>query len=98
MPYSQLSSVAVLQGEATETVGTTELDELLFSPELLDLPSLLLLDLALLLDAFFLLRKDYPDYMLAIYGEGWIRDRLLKKIDELSLQGSARIYDFDLNI
>jgi hypothetical protein len=54
VPYSQLSSVAVLQGEATETVGTTELDErfvesteldeLFFSSELLDLPSLLLLD------------------------------------------------------
>ena len=49
-----MSSVSVLQGEATETVGTTELDELfeetteldelISSSELLDLPSLLLLD------------------------------------------------------
>ena len=55
-------------------------------------------NIPLLFDAFSLLRKDYPDYTLAIYGEGRIRDRLLAKIDELSMQGSARIYDFDLNV
>ncbi|MBR6005967.1 MAG: glycosyltransferase [Clostridia bacterium] len=55
-------------------------------------------NLPLLIDAFALFNKDYPDYTLAIYGEGSLKGELLKKISSLGLENKATIYDFDLNV
>lgn len=55
-------------------------------------------DLPLLIDAFALLHREYPDYTLAIYGEGGLKEKLLTKIETLSLTDSAHIYDFDLHV
>ncbi len=55
-------------------------------------------NLPLLIDAFALLNKEYPDYTLLIYGEGSLKDELLRKIASLSLEDRVFIRDFDLNI
>lgn len=52
-------------------------------------------DLPLLIDAFLLFHKDYPEYTLKIYGEGGLKDELLKKISDLGLEKSAFILPFD---
>ena len=55
-------------------------------------------NLPLLIDAFALLRRDHPDYTLAIYGEGGLKQALLEKIDALGLASCAAIRDFDLRV
>ena len=55
-------------------------------------------NLPLLIDAFALLHRDYPEYTLAIYGEGGLKQALLKKIDALNLVSCAAIHDFDLDV
>lgn len=55
-------------------------------------------NLPLLIDAFALLHRDYPEYTLAIYGEGGLKQALLEQIDNLGLASCAAIHDFDLNV
>ena len=55
-------------------------------------------NLPLLIDAFALLHRDFPEYTLAIYGEGGLKQTLLEKIDALGLSSCAAIHDFDLNV
>lgn len=55
-------------------------------------------DLPLLINAFALLHKDYPEYTLSIYGEGYLKEKLLKQIKDNNLEQFASIYDFDIKI
>lgn len=55
-------------------------------------------NLPLLIDAFRLLHNDYPEYTLSIYGEGNLKDELLRKISDLGLEDAARIYPFDRDL
>lgn len=55
-------------------------------------------NLPLLIDAFALLHRDFPEYTLAIYGEGGLKQALLEQIDALCLSSCAAIHDFDLNV
>lgn len=55
-------------------------------------------DLHLLIDAFALLHKEYPQYTLSIYGEGGMKDGLIKHISESGLDEVASIYPFDKEV
>lgn len=55
-------------------------------------------NLPLLIDAFALLHKDYPEYTLSIYGEGSLKDELIRKISDLRLDDVAKIYPFDRDL
>lgn len=55
-------------------------------------------NLPLLIDAFTLLHNDYPEYTLSIYGEGGLKDELIRKIYDLGLEDFARIFPFDRDL
>lgn len=55
-------------------------------------------DLPLLIEAYDVLHDEYPEYTLSIYGEGLLKDELLKLIKDKGLTDCAHIYDFDLKI
>ncbi len=55
-------------------------------------------NLPLLIDAFALLHKDYPEYTLSIYGEGYLKDELVKQISDLGIEDVARILPFDRDL
>ncbi len=55
-------------------------------------------DLHLLIDAFAVLHKEYPEYTLSIYGEGGMKEELLRHISESGLDGAAIIYPFDREV
>lgn len=55
-------------------------------------------DLPLLIEAYDMLHKEYPEYTLSIYGEGYLKRKLLEIIEEKQLNEVVHIYDFDINI
>ena len=45
----------------------------------------------LVIDAFANIAKDYPDWKLIIYGDGELRDELLKKVENMGLSGQIKL-------
>jgi len=55
-------------------------------------------NLPLLIDAFALLLREYPDFMLRIYGEGELRESLIRYIEEKGLSNAVCIHEFDIHL
>ncbi len=52
----------------------------------------------LLIDAFYEIQKKYPDYILKIYGEGKLREKLEEQINELKLENKVFLMGIKDNI
>ncbi len=52
----------------------------------------------MLIDAFSLLKNDFPDYKMHIFGEGPEREYILEYIRKKELDDSVSLFDFDLNV
>ena len=46
----------------------------------------------LLIEAFAKIASEFPEYALEIYGDGVLRDKLLKQIDNLALSGRVHLH------
>lgn len=46
----------------------------------------------LLIEAFSRIASEFPDYILEIYGDGTLRDELVKQLDDLSLSARVRLF------
>ena len=55
-------------------------------------------NLKMMIDAFVMLKQDYPDYKLLIYGEGVLRHQLEDYIYKLNMQNSIFLPGFTNNI
>lgn len=48
---------------------------------------------SLLIEAFAIVLEDFPEYELAIYGDGHLKEKLTKQIKDLGINENATIYD-----
>lgn len=55
-------------------------------------------NLTLLIDAFHLLSKEFPEYILSIYGDGSEKDKLSNYIKFLGLMEKVNLYNFTFDI
>ncbi|HII4433465.1 glycosyltransferase [Clostridium perfringens] len=55
-------------------------------------------NLKLLIDSYYLISKEYSDYILIIYGEGELRTELQEYVVELGLENKVRFPGFEKNI
>lgn len=55
-------------------------------------------NLKLMVDAFALVNKEYPDYILSIYGDGSKKQELIEYVNEMNLNNSINFYGFTDNI
>ncbi len=55
-------------------------------------------NIPLLIDAFAIVLARHPDYTLAVYGNGVIKEALQKRIDEKGLHDSITLHDTDPHI
>lgn len=55
-------------------------------------------NLKLMIDAFILINKDYPDYILSIYGDGSEKQELIRYVDKLQISEKIKFYGFTNDI
>ncbi|MDF2472259.1 MAG: hypothetical protein K0R21_41 [Anaerocolumna sp.] len=55
-------------------------------------------NLKMLINAFYLLQREYAEYVLSIYGDGSEKERLLQYVEDIHLSNKINFYEFTFDI